>query len=210
MAEREHSRVKPKRLFYSIFTAVIIISFIAPLSTIKVYALDIPIPIYPVNYAITTPDTDPPLGVPSFSWSTVMGANIYRLQAYFWRVAMIDGNNRMGSYSHSATFTKQYPISTLISPISSAVQHTPTFIWTSVDGAATYIFEAYTFSTFFPIYDSTETVNTQYTPTTIYQSGKVYYWRVAIRDRNGRQGPFTDATIIIGDFYPSFLPLVTR
>ena len=42
--------------------------------------MDIPQPTYPENYANTTPDTDPPLGVPSFSWSIVPGANIYRLQ----------------------------------------------------------------------------------------------------------------------------------
>jgi hypothetical protein len=80
MAERVHSRVKPGCLFYSIITAVIIACLITPLSTIKSYALDIPIPTYPQNYAHTTPDSDPPLGVPSFSWSTVLGANVYRLQ----------------------------------------------------------------------------------------------------------------------------------
>ena len=42
--------------------------------------------------------------------------------------------------------------------------------------------------------NSSESINTQYTPTSIYQIDKIYYWRVAIRDRSGRQGPFTDAS----------------
>jgi hypothetical protein len=121
---------------------------------------------------------------------------------------MFDGNGRLGSYSPSATFTKQYPITTLISPISGGVEKTPTFIWLPVDGAATYIFEVSLFPTFYPTYDSVETVNTHYTPTSIYQSDKLYYWRVAIRDRSGTQGPFTDASIIIGEPYPAYLPLV--
>ncbi len=129
---------------------------------------------------------------------------------YFWRVAMIDGSGRMGSFSPSATFTKQYPITTLISPISEPVQGTPTFIWTPVDGAATYSFEVSWYPTFYPLYDSIETVNIRYTPTSIYQSEKVYYWRVAIRDRTGKPGPYTDATIIIGNRFPVFLPLVRR
>ena len=33
------------------------------------------------------------------------------------RFAMIDGNGRMGSYSPHATVTKQYPITTLLSPL---------------------------------------------------------------------------------------------
>jgi hypothetical protein len=123
---------------------------------------------------------------------------------------MIDGNNRMGDYSPSATFTKQYPITTLISPINEPVPLTPTFIWTPVDGASTYLFEVSWFATFYPLYESVETINTQYTPTNLYASNQVYNWRVAIRDRNGRLGPYTDARIIIGEIYPTFLPLIVK
>jgi hypothetical protein len=140
-------------------------------------------------------------------WTPTKG---YDDGSYFWRVAMIDGNGRIGPFSPSATFTKKYPVTTLVSPISGSVPQTPTFKWTPVDGAATCIFEVSWYSTFHPHYESIETVNTQYTPTSIYQSNRIYYWRVAIRDRSGRQGPFTDASIIIGDVIPSFLPLVSR
>jgi hypothetical protein len=136
--------------------------------------------------------------------------NGYNDGTYYWRVEMIDGNNRTGFYSYTATFTKQYPVTTLISPISGVVSHTPTFIWTPVDGAATYVFEVSWYSTFSPLIDSIETINTQYTPTSIYQSQKTYYWRVAIRDRSGRQGPFTDASILIGVANHLFLPLIKR
>ncbi len=140
-------------------------------------------------------------------WTPTMG---YNDGTYYWRVAMLDGNNRMGYYSESATFTKQYPITTLISPISGVVPQTPTFIWTPVDGAATYEFEVSWYSTFSPLRDAVETINTQYTPTSIYESQHVYYWRVAIRDRNGKQGPFTDAIILIGVSNYLFLPLIKR
>ena len=123
---------------------------------------------------------------------------------------MIDGNGKLGNYSPAATFTKQYPITTLISPVGGSIPDTPTFIWTPVDGAATYVFKVSKYSIFSPTYDSIETINTQYTPTKTYDSNILYYWRVAIQDRNGRQGPFTDATILIGEGNYTFLPLIKR
>jgi len=129
---------------------------------------------------------------------------------YYWHVAMFDGNSKMGSYSPTATFIKQYPITTLVSPISGGVSGTPTFIWTPVDGAATYRFEVSKYSTFSPAYDTVETINTKFTPTKIYDSNVVFYWRVAIRDRNGNLGPFTDATIIIGLGNQLFIPLIKK
>ena len=133
----------------------------------------------------------------------------YHDGAYYWRVAMIDGNARVGSYSPAATFVKQYPITTLISP-TSATPQTPTFIWTPVDGAATYRFEVSLYSTFYPLYNSIDTINTQFTPTKIYTSEVIYYWRVAMRDRAGRMGPFTDAVFIIGEKFQTFLPIVRK
>jgi hypothetical protein len=129
---------------------------------------------------------------------------------YYWRVAMIDGNNRLGEYSDPAEFTKQYPITTLVSPISGGVPTTPTFIWTPVFGAATYKLEISLYSGFSPTYDSVETVNTQYTPIKEYDMDRRYYWRVAIRDRDGKYGPYTDATIIVGEYNPIFLPIINR
>lgn len=140
-------------------------------------------------------------------WTPTIG---YNDGTYFWRVAMIDGDGWLGSYSPSATFTKSYPKTTLVSPISGFVQQTPTFIWTPVDGASTYILEVSWYPTFYPLYDSTETVNTQFTPTSVYRSSRIYYWKVAIRDRSGIQGSFEDASFINGYLYPSFLTFVNR
>lgn len=132
----------------------------------------------------------------------------YHDGAYWWHVAMIDGNGRMGPYSPTASFVKQSPITTLIYPISGVVPPTPTFTWTPVDGAATYLFETSLYSTFYPLYDSVDTINTHFAPTKVYTSNTEYYWRVAIRDRNGRQGPFTDASILIEIRKYLYLPLI--
>jgi len=132
---------------------------------------------------------------------------------YTWRVAMIDGNSRVGDYSPPATFTKQYPITDLVAPVNVPVLETPTFYWTPVDGASSYRLEISQFDTFLPIYESITTNNTRYTPSRIYTSPATYYWRVAIVDYSNKIGPFTDAQIILD---PSnqpnklFLPLTVH
>jgi hypothetical protein len=133
----------------------------------------------------------------------------YHDGVYYWRAAMIDGQGKVGSYSPAATFTKQYPVTTLVSPVSGAIPATPTFVWTPVTGAATYRFEVSLYSTFYPLYDSVDTFNTQFTPTKLYSGDQVYFWRVAIRDRSGRMGPFTDAMFIVGRFH-TFMPLMKK
>jgi hypothetical protein len=118
---------------------------------------------------------------------------------YYWRVAMLDGNGIQGNYSAAITFTKQYPMSTLVSPVSGAnLNGTPTFVWTAVNGAARYRFEVSQFATFTPMYESITTDNTRWTPTFSYTTGTTYYWRVAIIDNDGRLGPFVGATVILG------------
>jgi hypothetical protein len=128
---------------------------------------------------------------------------------YYWHVAMIDGNGRMASYGNTASFTKQYPVTTLISPIGS-VASTPTFVWTPVDGAKTYSLQISKDPGFTPLFDSIETVNTQFTPTKLYDIDHIYYWRVAIRDQEGKYGPYNDAMIIVGEVYLSQLPFVSK
>jgi len=129
---------------------------------------------------------------------------------YYWRAAMIDGKNRLGDYSAYETFTKQYPITTLVSPLNGAgVGGTPTFAWTPVNGAARYILQTSLYSNFSPTVDLITTYNTRYTPTKTYAGGgKIYYWRVAIVDDDAKIGPYNDATVILG--YRVYLPLVKR
>jgi len=139
--------------------------------------------------------------------------NGYSDGTYTWRVAMIDGNGRVGDYSPPATFTKQYPITTLVAPVNVPVVETPTFYWTPVDGASSYRLEISLYDTFSPIYESVTTNNTRFTPSRIYTSPATYYWRVAIVDYSNKIGPFTDAQIILD---PSnqpnklFLPLTVH
>jgi hypothetical protein len=130
---------------------------------------------------------------------------------YYWRVAMIDGQGRFGPYSPPAEFTKQYPTVTLIGPLNQTGAETPTFVWTRVDGAASYKLEVSLTPTFSPLYDSTTTHMIRFKPTKVYGTDVAYFWRVAIIDRDGKMGPFTGATIIL-DSNPNdiFIPLVIR
>jgi hypothetical protein len=134
-------------------------------------------------------------------WTPVKG---YDDGNYYWRVAMIDGNStaRRGNYSPFATFTKQYPITGLLSPLSGSTANiTPTFTWTPVNGAAKYRLQVSIASNFSTTYDSVDTNNTTYTPTKAY-ANNTYYWRVAIIDADGKVGPYTNATLIL-DPYPA-------
>ena len=117
---------------------------------------------------------------------------------YYWRVAMIDGANKPGNYTTAQTFTKQYPMTTLVSPASGATPAgTPTFVWTRVFGAAKYKFEVSKYPNFSPMHESVITDNVRWTPTTTYPSSGTYYWRVAIVDADNKVGPFVGSTVII-------------
>jgi hypothetical protein len=136
---------------------------------------------------------------------------------YFWEVAMIEGCNNISEFSTPAQFTKQYPAPALVSPLNgSQVSGPPTFIWRPVNGAAAYKLEISLYNTFSPIYDSATTNNTSYTPVKAYETGKTYYWRIALVDKDGRTGPFSDATILYGGNGAGsgsgevFLPLLIR
>jgi hypothetical protein len=80
MKENFPSPRKFWRPFSFFINVIFIVSIITPYSNTTAYALGIPQLTYPGNYASTTPDSDPPLGIPSFSWTYSPGANIYHLQ----------------------------------------------------------------------------------------------------------------------------------
>jgi len=139
-------------------------------------------------------------------WTPTKG---YDDGTYYWRIAMIDGQGRLGEFTDGQRFTKQYPVTTLVSPgPGSTVSSTPKFVWTPVHGAASYRFEVSTAPTFVPLYDSVTTNNVVYMPTKKYADNQ-YYWRVAIVDKDGKLGPFNDAILIIGGI-KVYLPLVIR
>jgi hypothetical protein len=130
----------------------------------------------------------------------------------YWHVAMMDGDSKLGSFSGTEALTKQYPITTLISPVGGGtIATTPTFIWTPVDGAAKYRLQTSTNETFSPIVDDVTTQNARYTPLKTYDNFRTYFWRVAIIDDDGIQGPYTDALIILDPYaYHFFLPYAER
>jgi hypothetical protein len=140
-------------------------------------------------------------------WTPVKG---YPDGAYYWRVAALDGDGKVGDYSPAATFLKQYPVTSLVAPVSGApATSTPTFVWTAVTGAASYRLEVSLDVTFTPLYDSVTTANTRFTPTKKYDPGSTYFWRVAMVDRDGNRGPFTGDQVVVrqGTIY---LPMVAR
>jgi hypothetical protein len=132
-------------------------------------------------------------------WTPIKG---YDDGDYYWRVAMMDGQSKLGNYSSGQTqkFTKQYPTTSLVSPAPGVtLPSTPTFVWTPVNGAAEYEFQVALNSNFSPVEDSITTVNTRWTPIQKYANGDIYYWRVRIRDVDGKVGPYVGSTLVSGN-----------
>jgi len=130
---------------------------------------------------------------------------------YYWRVAAQDAGARDGPFSPINTFTKQYPAVTIVSPLTGTVSSDfPTFIWTPVNGAASYRIEIAKNPQFSPLYDSATTHNTRFIPTKRYDIAQ-YYWRVAIIDKAGNFGPWTNSIVIARPYlYGISLPTVLK
>ncbi len=128
---------------------------------------------------------------------------------YYWRVAVQDAGGRNGPYSPVYTFTKQYPVVTLVSPLTGTMTGGfPTFIWEPVDGAAQYKIEIAKNAQFSPKFDEATTNNTRFIPTKKYDTAQ-YYWRVAMIDKNGKYGPWTDSIVVVNPYpYRIYLPTV--
>ncbi len=128
-------------------------------------------------------------------WTPVKG---YADGAYYWRVALVDGNGRIGDYSAAATFTKQYPAPVQVSPPpGSTLAETPTFIWQHVAGAAKYKLETSLYPNFSPTLETVTTANTHFTTASRLTVDQIYHWRVAMVDKDGMQGPFAESTVSV-------------
>ncbi len=135
-------------------------------------------------------------------WTPTKG---YADGTYYWRVAMMDGSNHFTPYSATAMFVKQSLLALPKFPVANdTVTSTPTFRWTGADGitpyiqgASSYIVKIYTDPLFSVLYDEVTTNNTSFTPVKIYDFPKKYYWRVAMVDSYGNQGPFSDAVVLV-------------
>lgn len=136
----------------------------------------------------------------------------YPDDTYYWRVAVRDASNYDGPFSEVYTFTKQSPVVTLVSPITGTLsgEAYPTFIWEPIDGAARYKIQISTDSNFGSMVDNVTTDNVIFTPTKEYATDQ-YYWRVAMIDKFGNYGPWTDSILLIDPLpYRVFLPFTIR
>ena len=130
---------------------------------------------------------------------------------YYWRIAVRDASGNDGPFGAVYTFTKQYPAVTLISPPPGArIGDFPEFSWTAVNGAARYRLQVAANPQFSPVYDDVTTNNTLFIPTRHYDTAN-YYWRVAMIDRDGNIGPWTNSTIVVDPYpYRLYNPLVLK
>ncbi|HQE91179.1 MAG TPA: hypothetical protein PLH19_06445 [Anaerolineae bacterium] len=140
-------------------------------------------------------------------------AKTYADGDYYWRVAVVDANGKDGPFSGVYTFTKQYPAPTLISPLPGMEVSAgfPTFIWEPITTTSVchYRIEIAQNPQFSPLINSETTDNAIFTPLKTY-TAKEYYWRVAMIDKSGSYGPWTDSVLIDAYPYDIFLPLTLR
>lgn len=134
---------------------------------------------------------------------------------WFWRVAVIDGQNKRGPDSPAATFYKEYLRPETVSPVQGSTDITNTsitFEWTPLDGAAYYKLEIDDDEAFDRA-KRISTDNSRYTLTDKLDVGQ-YYWRVQMVDKDNKPGPtitgqFTqDPDAPIEDSPALFMPFV--
>ncbi len=170
--------------------------------------------------AVLTPTVTPRLAAPSYNvqiannsafsspkinqatqsttFSPIKGQNLAD-GVWYWRVALVDGNNKTGLYSAPIRFTKGYSLPTLIWPPQDAViGPLPTFEWEPIDGAARYKIE-YADNSSFNNLTTVTTELTRFTPTKALPYS-TYYWRVQMIDVDGNPGP------LVGRKFYYYLP----
>jgi hypothetical protein len=128
---------------------------------------------------------------------------------YYWRVAMIDGSGHPGGYSSPSVFSIQYTTPSLLSPVEGVIFQTPDFIWTAVPGSKVYRLDVSLSADYYPLFETTQTVNIQFTPIFAYTPGQMYYWRVTAFNNDGYHGAYISGQITIGS--PSiWLPMIRK
>jgi hypothetical protein len=157
-------------------------------------------------------DDDPNFGSPvtvdteSTAYGLIEGQSLLD-GTWHWRVAVIDADNRIGAYSEAAAFYKEYQSPTLIAPAQGSTQDTDVnFEWSPLAGAAEYDIEIAD-NEAFNLSKKERTDSARYTPTFELERAD-YYWRVRMRDEDGKTGPF-----IVGQFTNMetlFLPTLNR
>lgn len=127
---------------------------------------------------------------------------------WYWRVAVIDADRNVGSYSATQHFEKTYPAPVLLTEKAQLfMPNTISFTWQPMDGAAYYEVQ-YDDN---PAFDSPRTTNTDSThlaPTDNLAHG-VYYWRVRMVDSDRNKGPYAEGEIEVRT-QTVFLPVISQ
>jgi hypothetical protein len=127
--------------------------------------------------------------------------------AWYWRVALVDANNRVGPYSPPQRFVKEYPQPVPLSPVPGSIAFTtPIFEWAPIDGAAYYRIEYADNPNFNRSTNATVDL-TRFTPLTLLSAG-AYYWRVQMFDADRNPGRILQGQFSLGR--PIFLPSVMK
>lgn len=111
---------------------------------------------------------------------------------WYWRVALVDANGKLGPYSSAFRFTKNYPAPQIIAPAQEeVVEQLPLFAWEAAPGAAYYKLQ-YADNSSFSNATTVSTDLTRFTPTKL-TAYSTYYWRVQMVDADNNVGPLTTA-----------------
>ncbi|MBP7963380.1 MAG: hypothetical protein KBG20_12555 [Caldilineaceae bacterium] len=156
------------------------------------------------NLAFNSPKINQTIQATSFA--PIKGQNLTD-GVWYWRVALVDGNNKTGPYSAPQGFTKEYPLPTLIwPPQDMTVGPIPTLAWEPIDGAAYYKLE-YADNSSYNKSTIITTDLTHYTPTKAMSDG-VYFWRVQMFDADRNPGALIEGRFNLR--FRIFLPMLLR
>ena len=124
---------------------------------------------------------------------------------WYWRVALVDANSKIGPYSPAQSFTKEYPLPQLLSPVQNGfVGEGPTFVWAATGGAAYYKLQYANNSN----YNSSTTVTTdlpQHTPVKLLDTN-TYFWRVQMYDVDRNPGALIEGRFTVAHLV--YLPAI--
>ena len=124
---------------------------------------------------------------------------------WYWRVAFVDANNKVGPYSPVQSFTKEYPTPTLSWPEQDQIiDAAPTFAWEPIDGAAYYKLDYANNSS----YNGATSITTDQASTTPTKAmaHTNYFWRVQMFDADRNPGALVEGKFLLG--YLNYLPTV--
>lgn len=130
--------------------------------------------------------------------------------AWYWRVAILDANNKVRTFSPVQQFYKEYLPPHLLEPLEGSTEETaPLFRWSAQDGAAYYQIQIDDDPLFNSPTVSVYTDNTSYTPTKRLKAAQ-HFWRVRFLDADRTAGPFEVGKLKVLGATTLYAPVVMR